>query len=215
MKVYVCTPMHDRPTANFTLSLTEFLVRAARMLSLEAHWAPLRQVSNLAEARCLALHDAVTKSYDKLLFIDDDMDFLSGQPLKLLEIPGEVVSAVCRVKKPEVQHAGYTLEDAGRQGEKQGTCIGMAAVGMALTVIDLPFVRKMVETGNNFRFFKHPLIEGRIPGLFEFKVAPDASGEEVFMGEDEVFCKHVLDAGGKIWLRTDCVVGHVGHTVYR
>lgn len=222
MKVFVGVPTHDRPTAHFTVSIIRFMLEGSNKYEIQ-YEAP-RNVSNLAEQRCVLLQRAIESGADKLLFIDDDIMFKPTQAFKLLETEGDVVGALYRKKKDEVEHVGYTLGAVGRANTtkptEDSTLVGMACLGMGFTVIDLSFIRKMVEAEKNrsqkeFRFFKRKDCEDVIPALFEFKAVLDLDGETRFLGEDETFCRHVIYAGGSVWLHPDIVVGHVGAHVYK
>lgn len=218
MKLYVATPMNGRPAAHYSLSMMQFA--AAAQHHFDCKYSPVMNVSNLAEARCVMLHEAVDGRYDKLLFVDSDISFLPKQAFELIAAPGDVVAAAYRKKRPEVIHVGYRLEDVGRLREANGPLVGMACVGMGLTVIDLAFVKAKLLSpdfmqAKQIKTFQRKDVNGRIAGLFEFKVDRDAAGDERFLGEDEIYCRHVLDAGGKIWLHTGVMVGHVGEMVYQ
>jgi hypothetical protein len=213
LKVVVAAPMHDRPTAHFTVSLVQLMILGLQKydtMVLDAR----PQVSDLALARNRLVASALELQADKLLFVDDDMMFTPEQALRIIEAEGDVVSACYRKKTEKRIAVGYRLEDVGREPERDGFLMGMACVGMGLTSIDLRFLRVMLSRGKVPTYVEEDE-KLRVPALFEFKYAEDLAGKKRHMGEDEVFCKNVITHGGRVWLHTDVEVGHVGTYVYR
>jgi hypothetical protein len=242
MKIYIAAPMHDRPTAHFHKSMVDFVARLEREITIDVasplvvtayHYDAPFQVSNLAEERNMMLHQAIEGGYDKLLFVDDDIMFSPGQALRILRAKGEVVGPVYRKKQADKRHIGYSLATTDappRRSGENGELIEMACVGMGLTAIDLGFLRTKLDEG---RFGSPPDREIRfqrgtathsipvfrqgdelVPAFFEFRTGEDLGGNHRFIGEDETFCRHIIELGGSVWLHSRVCVGHVGQYVY-
>lgn len=209
MKLYVAMPIHGSPQAHTMVCVSHALVDLAKDHDLK--FDPFLNASNLAETRCLQLHEAISEGFDKLLFVDSDMMFRPDQVRALLAEEGAVVAAAYRRKEPKVSHVGYPLEKVGNPGKRRGDLIGMACVGMGLTVLDLAWFREQ----RSIRGFNKPALGLRdVPAWFEFKVDEDLGGERRLLGEDEMLCKNVIIRGGDVWLHSKVLVGHVGAFVY-
>lgn len=221
-KIYLGFPIHNRPTAQFTASLLRLLTEAPKNFSFGYDFKI--NVSNLPVERCLLLHEAIKFDFDLLLFIDDDIMFEPSTAVSIMETALEenaVVAATYVRKQEKREHVGFTLEAAGRPGEKKGSLIGAASVGMGLTAIPTSVVKDIIAKARRgehaLPFFHARRYPGEeIAGFFEFRIGKDAAGETRFIQEDECFCKHVLDAGHKVWIDSKFAsVGHVGQFVYR
>lgn len=211
MKIFISTPMHDKPTAHYAVSMARFLIEASRRFDII--YDPPLQVSNLAESRNIALGHAISHSADKILFVDDDMLFRPDDAFRLLSHEGPVVSGVYKKKLKAGIHVGYTLEDVGWEAKTSPEgLLGMACVGMGFCAVDVPFVKKLWEKYPD-RTFKKEGVES--PCFFEFKLDVDLAGQKRVLGEDETFCKWVILYGqGDVWIDTEVKLGHVGSYVY-
>lgn len=221
MKVYAPVSLHDRPQPHFMSSLARLL--SDRPVGFEFIYDPVLQVSNLARMRNLHVTQAIWHNADKILFMDDDMLFETWQATTLLETPGEVVAARYVKKSLKNVTVGYPLEAVGLTAASKGELTGMAAVGMGLTVVDVPFLKRMIEhmAGKELRgekrtvFYEEPEDPGvLIAPLFEFKAHTDLAGKRRFMGEDEIFCQHVIENGGSVWMHMGVRIGHVGTHIF-
>lgn len=213
MKVHVAIPMRDKPTGHMMMSIIGMVAgNPDHTFNIDMGIG----VSDLARARCVFVQKAREAGADKLLFVDDDAVFAPQHVKMLLEAQADVTCCVVRRKTLDVRHVGYLLEDMGRKAEREGALIGMAAVGMHLTVIDMAFIEKLLLTTWDEKeyFSHHEGVKGKVPALFQFKMGINAAGDYMWMAEDEHFCLQVLNAGGKIRMHTEVQVGHVGTLVY-
>lgn len=212
MRVHVAIPMRDKPTGHMMMSIL------GMANGLPEHSFNIDMgvgVSDLAKARCVFVQKAREAKADKLLFVDDDAAFAPNHVKMLLEANADVTCCVVRRKTLDVRHVGYLLEDMGRKAEREGPLVGMAAVGMHLTAIDMSFVEKMLASWDEKEWFAHHEgVKEKVPALFQFKMGVNAAGDYMWMAEDEHFCLQVLNAGGKIRMHTEVQVGHVGTLVY-
>lgn len=216
MKLYIGVPTRGHVTPHFFESLMRFMV-SEEAKRHNIIFDMVHQVSNLADARNAMLGLALEYDYDKLLFLDDDLLFRTEDVAKLLATDGDVVAGhYFRKVQAERLCAHYRLRDVGREpvsrDEATGRLTGMACVGMGFTTIDLRTTAKILAS---LETYKHSRCLMPIPAAFEFKFDTDLAGKKRLMGEDEIFCKHVLLGGGRVWMHEDIHVGHVGSFVYR
>lgn len=168
--------------------------RREKWIIPDYHWL---RTSNLPEGRNDGVRSAMSIGADKLLFIDSDMSVPAYALLHLLRHDVPVVSGVYVSKQPpHLYMAGTYNEDGSRLMTfpeiKPGQLIECDWVGAGFMLIDMKVFEKIE------------------PPYFSWKEFPGKKNA----GEDEYFCDKVRAAGMKVYVDTDCIVGHIGSWVY-
>lgn len=219
MKLAIVTPIHDKVAAHTFVSMSGFCAAAAGK-GYELKMNPLVQLAILPHGRNVLLQEAYDWGADVVLSVDDDMIFMPDDAFKLISYvtdsnvvddmrDQDVVSGVYKYKNEKNVTVGHALKD----GETRGELMEMDLVGMGFAAISRRCLDEMMKSSEKY-FDETTGVD--VHCLYEMRLAPlDSRRRRIFHGEDRVFCDRWRALGGRIWLATDVVVGHVGYKVYR
>lgn len=137
---------------------------------------------------------------DILVFIDADIGWEPGAVLKLVETGEDVVGGAYPYKKAEEGYPVAWLGNTAEPGPNGLIAVGalpggfLAVTRAALERIAEAEPARVYTWGGKqlYAYFEAPFIDGRL------------------YGEDVYFCASWRHVGGKVWLRPDLVLTHVG-----
>ena len=155
----------------------------------------------ISAARATMLRKALDKEPDAIVFIDHDISFQPQDMVKLLNTEGDVIAGTYRYKKDEEVYMGI-IEDGVNYLPitREDGCIKAVSVPAGFLKITPKAVNTFIEKYPELCYgSRHkPHIDLFNHGAHEYK----------WMGEDYMFCKRWIDAGGEVWLVPDLDISH-------
>lgn len=202
MKLTIATPSHDgrvcAPTAGAVAMATGMLARAGHSVAWEilAGCSLVHRARNELQARFLA------SDSERILWIDQDIATNPRDVVTMLLEPGADFVGGIYAKK---QHAPRiaVLEILQGAPNKEGNRLEVSRIGTGFLSVSRMAVEKMVamHTADTCRNDAGVII----PALFDLAIVAGSD-----LSEDWRFCDRWRATGGKVWARTDIVLGHIG-----
>lgn len=160
----------------------------------------------IQKARNTLVKQFLDSDNDIFFFIADDLEFKAEDVLKAIEMPGDVVAGVYRIKQDEPQYP---------------VSVNRGVNGIPLTRKDGCISATRVQTGFlriNRCVFEQIIL--RYPGIAYYGVKdgrpvnvahdffPQGVHKHIWIGEDYAFCELWTGIGGEIWVIPDLDLTH-------
>lgn len=201
MSVLVATPCYgNQCTAMYYRSVLN-LVRAFERESYDYDILIGLNESLIDRARNNMACDFLDTDFQKLLFIDADIEFTPEGVSKLLEVDAPVVAGVYATKNPEKSFYGVWTKD-GMIGRGEGV-IEATYLGTGFMMIDRSVLVEMME--------KYPELSNEDP-VEKFGFFNRMKSNGIMLSEDYSFCQRVRDMGHRIYAHQD--IGLIHHGMY-
>jgi len=210
MSLLICTPMYggNCTSAYFqsALNLKEFFTES----KFEHDFLITTNESLIQRARNTSVATFLKTDYERLLFIDADIDFKVEDVLRLWELDEDVAVAAYSMKRPDkplsAWEKGKLVEIKGRKAPFE---VDYAGTGFFMVKRDV-FI-KMMEA---YPERKH--IEGHVDDCFAWydPRVQKIGYESLYLSEDYAMCYDWRKIGGKIILDPTIKLGHIGNYRY-
>lgn len=200
MKVGVCVPTLNGPTAPFIEALTQSVP-----LLIGAGWdegfIEERGCPYISGARATLLRKALDAACDVIVFIDYDLSWDPQDLLTLIETPGDVVAGLYRFKKADEEYMGaWNTDSDGRPLLREDGCIRATRVSAGFLKITRDAVERFM------RAYPHLCFGSPIsPSVDLFN---HGAHDGVWWGEDYAFSRNWLACGGEIAVVPDLNLTH-------
>lgn len=200
MKVGVCVPTLNGPTAPFIEALTQSVP-----LLIGAGWdegfIEERGCPYISGARATLLRKALDAACDVIVFIDYDLSWDPQDLLTLIETPGDVVAGLYRFKKADEEYMGaWNTDSDGRPLLREDGCIRATRVSAGFLKITRAAVERFM------RAYPHLCFGSPIsPSVDLFN---HGAHDGVWWGEDYAFSRNWLACGGEIAVVPDLNLTH-------
>lgn len=200
MKVGVCVPTLNGPTAPFIEALTQSVP-----LLIGAGWdegfIEERGCPYISGARATLLRKALDAACDVIVFIDYDLSWDPQDLLTLIETPGDVVAGLYRFKKADEEYMGaWNTASDGRPLLREDGCIRATRVSAGFLKITRAAVERFM------RAYPHLCFGSPIsPSVDLFN---HGAHDGVWWGEDYAFSRNWLACGGEIAVVPDLNLTH-------
>ncbi len=214
----IATPVARNPVWQYTASF------GATIMALMERGIPVAFEfvvgnSNVARARNELVAKFLASPATDLLFADDDMEWRPEAVLNLLASDKPLIGAVGRMRcdgpnsDPAVWCCRWFPSETGALEQDETGAVSVPGFGAALMLVNRAVFDAMIAA--------HP--EWKRPGAHDWPEEIRARYHEFFrfnegekeMGEDYVFCDRWRALGGKVWIRPDVLLGHVGSFTFR
>ena len=199
MRTLVAIPCLDMMHTSFVISLTG--------MRMEGETKLVYSVSSLVyDSRNGLARRAIVEGFDRVLWLDSDMEFQPDLFQRLsddLDEGRDIVSALCTTRKYPIKPCVYEKCGYEQMDEKQVKPIARAynnypkdsvfeceAVGLAAVMMNTSLLKE-------------------VEAKYGLPFAPMLG-----FGEDLSFCLRVKDLGKKIWCDSRVKVGHIGYKTY-
>lgn len=158
-------------------------------------------------------------NYDKFLFIDSDVRFAPEDVEKLLELDVDVCAAGVPLKSTTPTYNFGTVTTNGKLiWNSNKTAFEADFVGTAFMMIDRKVFEEMARAypklrykpDTSGRYTNKPADEIEARNSFHFFNTYICQQTGDIRSEDYAFCDRWRDIGGKIWIRPDIQLSHVG-----
>jgi glycosyltransferase involved in cell wall biosynthesis len=185
---------------------------------LAAHGVPhsvaMFEDSLVCRGRNRAAHEAMTRDFSHLLFIDADIQFKPEDIIRLLALDKDVAVGAYRKKNDRDEFAMSWLPDASRHLEQ---CAETGAV-------------KIANAGTGFMLIKSSVFQAladAMPDIAYDDLSPIAPAKVMHAffevevrdrrqwSEDFVFCERWRAIGGEVWLHPEITLSHWGPHAWR
>jgi len=200
MRIYIGIPIHGGAGGEFIGSLLKThaaLHMAGHDVEVDLHTG----CSVLPKARNEIVRRFVDSGFDKLVFIDSDMEWEVESFFKLIDSDHWLCGIDYRKKKDEVSFTG-TLT-----GEEKEGWLRAFSVGTGLMCISQEVTRDMMQAYPELRYVNE---DGKVCfSLFDFCLH---KGE--YWGEDTTFCRRWVETGGEVAILSDACTSHIGMKRY-
>ena len=195
MKTFVAIPCGDYMPVGFTRSVISMKVNTEMQFTFA-------QGSLVYDARNQLANYAIDQGFDRMLWLDSDMEFESDLLIKLqndLETKGcEIVSGLYFSRKLPIRAVAYSKVGMDSNGvpcaeslsEWPDDMFEIAACGFGAVLCTVDLMR-------------------RVRDKFKLPFSPILG-----FGEDLSFCLRVHELGEKIWCDPRIKIGHIGQTTY-
>lgn len=196
MNVYVGIPMYGGAHGLFVRSLLSL----QSYLTIKGHNIVFDIVADgsiLTKVRNGIVKRFIDNGSDVLLFLDSDMCFEPQTIEKLINAPFDISVANYRAKNNVIKYMAESSSDEWAKTSRAGT--GVMAIKRHTIDVMVNKYSKLVYSDNGIL----------TPCLFDF-ILKDGQ----YHGEDYTFCERAESASMKIYVLTDCFIGHIGTTVY-
>jgi len=208
MSILVCTPMygHQCYMGYFTscLALQESCMRSG----LDVNWLTTGNESLVQRARNTSVMTFLGTPYQKLLFVDADIEFSPEDVAKLWNMDTDIAVAAYSMKRPDNPLSAWKDGELLEIAEDTPNPLEVEYAGTGFMMIDRGVFLKMRQ---EWPEIEH--IEGQdlTPcwAFFDCRVEDD-KGKKVYLSEDYFFCKRARELGYKILMDTSIRLGHWG-----
>lgn len=199
MKILVAIPVYDGklPVEAVRCLMEEQLI--AIMGGDEFYVRLLPNCSHPAQGRNQLAQDFMDSNCDRLVFLDSDITFKTGDLVKLAKRPQEVVGGAYRYKMEKEDYPVGWLDKEWLQANDNGLLEVASLPGGFLAISRSVFEklkgahpdRGIEHFGKQMHcYFQMPFLEGRL------------------YGEDAMFCREWRAAGGKVFLDPELTLTH-------
>lgn len=197
MRTIIACPCGDMVHTAFLRSLVGMEIRGDVQFTFA-------QGSLVYDARNQLAETAVAGGFDRILWLDSDMEFPKETFTRLSDLMDEgkeMVSALCFTRRNPIKPVGFTrlyfkeenglqVPHADRIEEIPDAPFTVAAVGMAVCMMTVDLVARIKKT-------------------FGLPFSP-AYG----FGEDLSFCQRATALGTQVWIDPTLDIGHIGQACY-
>jgi len=227
LKLLIATPAYGGVvTTAYLLGLLD-AIRGLTEAGVEFEVLTLANESLIPRARNKCIDYALTRSFDKLLFIDADIEFRWSDVEKLLRSEKKIIGGVYPVKTLPIHYNFIPLaednavfrwgkkgieqfwkwkENALPTGEKE-----VQYVPTGFMLIDLVSVSRIPATKEN-KYAGQDVITGDRKQMVDY--FPTGVRDGMYESEDWGFCSLVRSYGMSVWLHTGIVLKHHGTFAY-
>lgn len=207
MSLLICTPMYGGlcQAAHFQscLQLKEDLTLAG----FKHDWLITTNESLITRARDVSAATYLTTDYERLLFIDGDIDFNTEDVEKLWNMDVDVAVAAYAMKRPDsplsAWKGGKMVEIGGRASNFE-----VDYAGTGFMMIKRHVFEKLQKYNPSWEYR-----EGKVGECWAFFQDPISKGEpedRFHLSEDYFFCEQWRKLGGKVILNPTIKLGHWG-----
>jgi hypothetical protein len=151
-----------------------------------------------------------------LLWIDSDIGFTSDDVFKLIALKTEFAAATYPKKVLPIRYT-CDLPKEGIVWNKEHSAIEAAHVGCGFQLLARGAFERIAATFPELQYTPRSesrrVSEAEMRGSFHY-YDTYKNKDGVLVGEDYAFCNRFRQAGGRIWLRPDIVLHHVGSHVF-
>ncbi len=235
LQILLCTPCSRgfvRQEYSACL-LTQFFNHPDRLANQQRYQLAIYQIkgySGLGKDRGVLASYALRHRFDKIFFVDDDMEWRWDQCKTLFDSDKPIIAGVAPLKQfpapmnftPldedkdcfELDSGIRTFEGMLRLVAKYGNVaeVPVKAIGTAFMVIDTKVLYKMVELGAEpFKYMDYQ--SNKEVKCWDFFPSGPLNGD--YYGEDFGFCFKAKEAGFPIYMNAGVHVNHIGAHTYR
>lgn len=159
----------------------------------------------IPRARNAVVSNFLSGGDDELIMTDADNYCQPDGFEKLLTADADVVGALCRAKKEQVQWPVRWLHE---DIEVRNGLIEVEHIGTGIIRMTRAALEKMAA---HFPWYEDDTTKsGKAPQLFWYEIINGA-----LWGEDLIFCKRWRDLGGKVFIAPDVTTWHIGYTAFQ
>lgn len=194
----MCLAPHFQSCLQLKEDFTEF--------KFKHDWLITTNESLITRARNTSVATYLTTDYERLLFIDGDLDFKTEDVMKLWDMDVDVAVGAYRMKSPD---STLTAWENGRMVELEDRTENFEVdyAGTGFMMIKGHVFEQMMA---RFPHWKYE--EGKVGECWGFFQDPIEDG--IQLSEDYFFCKRFREIGGKIILNPTIRLGHWGLNRY-
>jgi len=206
------TPIHDRPTWQYTVAYAETCVMLEQ---LRIRYASRFVVgsSNLPKARNLLAARFLATDYTDCLFIDSDMGWSANSVLRLLASDKPVIAGVGRKKvdkpnsDPNVWCCHFEPAAGHRLVQDEMGNVQLSRVGTGFMKISRSVFEAMMAAHPEWKRDGDPEMEPDVrANYYQFFKFDDVTE----LGEDYYFCERWRELGGTVWIDPSINLSHTG-----
>lgn len=204
-KLTICIPSAEYATKLTVQSLeqSEPLLKAA---GYEVTYADQKGNAYISAARATMLRAALTAKADIIVFVDDDVSWVT-QPealLKLVETEGEVVGGTYRAREDHTNFMGRPIQTPqGRLTSiRNDGCIEMATLPAGFLKITRSCVYKFMRG--------YPQLCYGEPWNYSVDLFNHGARDGLWWGEDYAFCRRWRDLKEQVWCLANINLDHGG-----
>lgn len=203
--ILVCTPCYGgqvtEPYLRSSLALREALISGG----LDHDWYTLTNESLVQRARNTCAKRFLETDYEKLLFIDADIEFTPEDVAKLWNMNEKICVGVYRMKRPGSDYAAWVDGKLVHDLDMPDP-IEVDYAGTGFMMIDREVFMKMRET---YHEREHEDGAGSSFAWFDPRVE-----DGIYLSEDYAFCKDVRKMGYKVIMDPSIRLIHHGTYAY-
>lgn len=175
-------------------------------VGLEFEVATLRNESLITRGRNVLTSMFLSSQYDRLLFIDSDIEFSSEDVAKLWNQDWDVGVGAYSMKRPDKPVSAWVGGKLVELKELKGPCpVDYAGTGFMMIKKEVFETLKSHEKIEEYE-------EGRVGQCWSFFMDPIEDG--IHLSEDYFFCKRAREMGLKVMLDPSISLGHWGSYRY-
>lgn len=207
MHVRIATPSYSGAPAAAYLDSIEATAAALRARGVEASIDMVLGDCYVQRARNMLVARFLECGADRLLFIDDDLDWPAAAALRLIEAPWPICAGVYPMKRDEPDYPAVlathlqTHQPMGRDGWLHATHVPTGFLCISRQAI------LTLQAANPYRTYRDlDLDEGVERQVYD--LFPQGLAEGRWWGEDFAFCNLWNALGGQIWVWPDITFGH-------
>lgn len=208
MSILICTPMygHQCTMAYFNSCLA--LQEACMKSGMDINWLTTGNESLIQRARNTSVMTFLQTPYQKLMFIDADIDFQPEDVAKLWNLDTDIAVAAYSMKRPDNPLSAWVDGELLKIEEDTPNPLEVDYAGTGFYMIDRGVFEKMK---GHEKIHEH--IEGQdlTPcwNFFDCAVEDD-KGTNIYLSEDYWFSKRARELGYKVLMDTSIRLGHWG-----
>ena len=190
----------------FTSSLA--LQESCLQAGLDVNWLTTGNESLVQRARNTSVMTFLGTEYQKLMFIDADIEFSPEDVAKLWNMDTDIAVAAYSMKRPDNPLSAWVNGELLKVEKDTPNPLEVDYAGTGFMMID----REVFETLKGHEKV-HEHIEGQdlTPcwNFFDCEVEDD-KGKNIYLSEDYWFCKRARELGYRILMDTSIRLGHWG-----
>lgn len=177
---------------------------------MDVNWLTTGNESLVQRARNTSVMTFLQTNYQKLMFIDADIEFSPEDVAKLWNLDTDIAVAAYSMKRKDHPLSAWKDGELLRIDEDTPNPLEVDYAGTGFMLIDRGVFERM-------KCPEYEHIEGQdlTPcwSFFDCEVAED-KGKRVYLSEDYLFCKRARELGYKIMMDTSIRLGHWGTARY-
>lgn len=204
MSILFATPCYggkiDEPCHRSYIQLIEALIK----LGIDYQMLTLKNESLITRGRNHCVAEFMKTDFERMMFIDADIEFKVHDVLKLLDLDVPLAVGVYPMKRPGAPYAAWVSGELVTDLDRYRGPIEVDYAGTGFMMIHRNVIRKMMA--------RYPETECADEGFFALFDCEPCEG--VYLSEDYLFCKRYRDIGGKVVMDPSVRLIHHGAFAY-
>jgi hypothetical protein len=212
----ICTPIARHPCRQYTFAALQ-TIRTLSQLGIDVYLQTICGNSNLAQARNELAALFLTSCYTDCLLVDDDMNWVTNDVLRLLASDKPLIGAVGsrKVMLADTDPDKWCVRTLGRDVHQDGMgAIEIEAIGTGFLKISREVFENLAIAHPEWKR-KGPsgISDAARKNYYRFFRFDDFGDGEI--SEDFRFCLDWRAIGGEVWCDPAIQVGHVGEYEFK